>query len=182
MTRCTRISPLIVSGLLALPATAGAQEEPRPMYELPTITVSVLSDADPLYESASALYQAGEWKQAAELYRGAAEGMPENDANSYVPFDIAARLYFYAGEYTESREMMEHAAKVAEATGDMVAAAYRHVDAAFISVWEGYPAMRRRHVERAEAYAASGDLSVHDARRVMALTRGVGTLPVSESM
>lgn len=182
MTRWTRFSLFLIGGLLAVPSTSSAQDEPRPMYELPTITVSVLSEADPLYETASALYQAGEWKQAAELFRGAAEGMPENDANSYVPFDVAARLYFYAGEYTESREMMEHAAKVAEATGDMVAAAYRHVDAAFISVWEGYPAMRRQHVEMAEAYAASGDLGVHDASRVMALTRGVGALPVSEGM
>jgi hypothetical protein len=165
-----------------LPGPAGAQEVPRPMYELPTITVTVLSEADPLYETASTLYQAGDWMGAAELYRGAAEGMPENDANSYVPFDMSARLYFYANEFTESREMMERAAAVADATGDVVSAAYRHVDAAFIAVWEGYPGMRREHVAAAEKYAGAEGFDEAAADRVMALIRGVDALPMDDEM
>ena len=157
-----------------------AQDAPMPMYELPTITVSVLSEADPLFETASGLYQAGDWNGAAELYRAAAEGMPGNDANSYVPFDMSARLYFYAGEFGESREMMERAAEVAEATGDAVSAAYRHVDAAFISIWEGFPGKRREHVAAAETLAGSGDLDEHDAAKIGALIRGVDVLPMDE--
>jgi tetratricopeptide (TPR) repeat protein len=150
------------------------------MYELPSITGMAPSEADPLYESASAMYQAGDWEDAARLYRDAAEGMPENDPNSYLTFDQAARLYFYAGEYGEAREMMEEAAGVAEATGDMVSAAYRHVDAAFIAVWEGYPGKRREHVTAAEKYAAEYDFEVADAERISSLTRGVAALPVEE--
>lgn len=164
---------------LTLPAAVQAQDD-RPMYELPSITVTALSETDPLYESASALYQAGDWEGAAELYREAAQGMPENDPNSYVTYDQSARLFFYAGEYSEAREMMEHAAGVAEATGDMVSAAYRYVDAAFIAVWEGYPGLRREHVATAEEYAAEYEFDEEDMLRVHALTRGVASLPVNE--
>lgn len=180
MARCSRLFPLGMLTAFLLPSTVDAQDAPRPMYELPTITVSVLSEADPLYESASGLFEAGDWNGAADLYKEAAEGMPRNDANSYVSYDMSARLYFYAGVFGESREMMERAAEVAEATGDMVAAAYRHVDAAFIAVWEGYPGKRREHVEAAEAYAMSGDLDDYDAAKVAALTRGVAGLPIDD--
>jgi len=177
-----RIGNLTLSGAalvaLGIPASLVAQD--RPMYELPSITVTALSEADPLYESASALYQAGDWMGAAQLYREASESMPKNDPNSYVTFDQAARLYFYAGEFSEARDMMERAAGVAEATGDKVSAAYRHVDAAFIAVWEGYPGMRREHVAVAETYAAEQDFPDEAEVHIQALTRGVGLLPVQE--
>ena len=163
---------------LILPSYLVAQE--RPMYELPSIIVSAPSEADPLFESAAALYEAGQWEEAAELYRDAAEAMPENDPNSYPTYDQAARLYFYAGEFSEAREMMEDAAGVAEATGDLVAAAYRHVDAAFIAVWEGYPGKRREHVETAEKYATENEFDAEDVDRIHALTKGVASLPVTD--
>ena len=106
--------------------------------------------------------------------------MPENDPNSYVTFDQSARLYFYAGEFGDARKMMEQAAQVAEAAGDMVSAAYRHVDAAFIAVWEGYPGMRREHVEMALDYAKQYEFEETDAYRIKALTRGVDSLPMDE--
>jgi len=165
---------------LFLPTSLGAQEQARPTYELPSITVMAPSEADPLYESAATMYQAGDWEEAAQLYRDAAEGMPENDPNSYLTFDQAARLYFYAGEYGEARQMMEEAASVAEATGDMVSAAYRHVDAAFIAVWEGYPGKRREHVMTAEEYVAEYEFKAADAEKIGALTRGVAALPVED--
>ncbi|MFQ5530007.1 MAG: hypothetical protein ACE5FP_06600 [Gemmatimonadota bacterium] len=180
MARGPRILSVAALAAFLWPSAAQAQDDPRPMYELPTITVSVLSEADPLYETASGLYQAGDWKGAAELYRGAAEDMPENDANSYISYDMAARLYFYAHEFTDSREMMERAAEVADATGDVVSAAYRHVDAAFIAVWEGFPGKRREHVEAAEMYAGADGFDEHAAARVAALTRGVDALPMDE--
>jgi tetratricopeptide (TPR) repeat protein len=181
MTKGLRILPLAALAVLVLPPPAEAQDEQRPMYELPSITVTALSEADPLYETASALYQAGNWKKAAEVYRDAAEGMPENDPNSYVTYDQSARLYFYAGEFGDARAMMERAAEVAEATGDNVSAAYRHVDAAFIAVWEGYPGKRREHVGMAEEYAESEGFGEYDAARIGALTRGVGMLPMEDS-
>lgn len=181
----TGFRALSTAALVALvaPGLLQAQQEgQRPMYELPSITVTAPTEADPLYESAAALYQAGEWAEAAALYRDAAESMPENDPNSYLTFDQSARLYFYAGDFGEARRMMEQAAGVAEATGDMVSAAYRHVDAAFIAVWEGYPGMRREHVATAEKYVQEHDFAEADADRIQALTRGVGALPMDEDM
>ena len=175
-----RILSTVTVVALFLPTALSAQEQPRPTYELPSISVMAPSEADPLYESAAAMYQAGDWEEAARLYRDAAEGMPENDPNSYLTFDQAARLYFYAGEYGEARQMMEEAASVAEATGDMVAAAYRHVDAAFIAVWEGYPGKRREHVMAAEEFVAEYEFKAADAEKIGALTRGVAALPVED--
>jgi tetratricopeptide (TPR) repeat protein len=176
-----RILSATALAVLVAPWSVQAQDaDMRPMYELPSIAVTALSEADPLYESAAVLYQAGEWAEAAELYRDAAEGMEENDPNSYLTFDQAARLYFYAGEFSGARQMMEEAASVAEATGDMVSAAYRHVDAAFIAVWEGYPGKRREHMAAAEKYAAEYEFDEDDTMRIKALTRGVGMLPVDE--
>jgi tetratricopeptide (TPR) repeat protein len=168
------------TAVLVMPGQVGAQEVQRPMYELPSITVMALSEADPLYDEAAALYQAGAWEEAALLYREAAESMPENDPNSYLTYDQSARLYFYAGDFANARRMMEEAADVAEAAGDMVSAAYRHVDAAFIAVWEGYPGMRREHVQTAEEFAVDYEFNEADAQRIAALTRGVTALPVEE--
>jgi tetratricopeptide (TPR) repeat protein len=152
-----RVVPLAVLAALLMvlvPDASVAQDaELRPMYELPTITVLAPIEGDPLYDQVMSLYEQARWEDAAELHRSAAESMPENDANAYFEYDRAARLYFYAGEYSEAREMMENAASIAEATGDMESAAYRHIDAAFIAVWEGYPGKRREHVEIAERYA-----------------------------
>lgn len=67
-----------------------------------------------------------------------------------MPGGSRGRLYFYGDDFGTAREMMERAATVAETTGDIVSAAYRHVDAAFIAVWEGYPGSRREHVQMAE--------------------------------
>jgi hypothetical protein len=180
-----RVFPTVLGlGALALllPRLAIGQEleAQRPMYELPTIMVTAPSETEPLYDQAIALYEQARWKDAAILHRKAAESMPRNDPNSYLQFDRSARLYFYAGDFTTSRQMMERAAEVAEATGDMVSAAYRHVDAAFVSIWEGYPGKRREHVDVAETYAADPGFPPEDADHVVLLTRGVGLLPVSE--
>jgi tetratricopeptide (TPR) repeat protein len=174
---------LLLGALLVplLPRAAVAQDEAmRPMYELPTITITAPVETDPLYERVTALYEQARWVDAAKLHREAAESMPKNDPNAYIQYDRAGRLYFYGGEYGNSRNMMENAAEIAEATGDMVSAAYRHIDAAFIAVWEGYPGMRREHVATAEKYATEYDFDEGDYEKVYALTRGVGILPVEE--
>lgn len=178
MAEGPRILSLVALAVFLLPSSIDAQEMQRPMYELPTITVSVLSETDPLFEAASGLYQAGDWNGAAELYRAEAEG--RNEAESYLFFDMSARLYFYAGEFGDSREMMERAAEVAEMTGDRVSAAYRHVDAAFVAIWEGFPSKRREHVAAAETLARTEGFGESDAAKVDALIRGVSTLPVGE--
>lgn len=184
MLRGSRVSVLSVAVALLFPSIAVAQQdmaraEQRPMYELPSLSV-VVSSATPLDEQAAALYQQGDWNEAAELYRNAAEAMPDADPNSYTSYDMAGRLYFYGDDFGTAREMMERAATVAETTGDIVSAAYRHVDAAFIAVWEGYPGSRREHVQMAEELAGRDGFGEEHARKVSALIHGVGALPMAE--
>ena len=185
MLRGSRFLVLTAAAVMSLPSIVVAQEEmaataeQRPMYELPSLSV-VVSGATPLDQRAAALYQQGEWGEAAVLYRDAAEGMPDADPNSYNSYDMAARLYFYGDEFGTAREMMERAAAVAEATGDIVSAAYRHVDAAFIAVWEGYPGSRREHVRMAEELAARENFGEEHARKISALIHGVGALPMAD--
>ena len=181
-----RILGLASSLVFLVPAVAAAQEdmsaemEPqRAMYELPALTI-VAPGESPLDQQAAELYEAGNWADAAQLYYDAAEGMPRNDADSYRAYDMAGRLYFYSRDYGNARRSMERAAEVAEATGDIVSAALRHVDAAFIAVWEGYPASRRDHVARAKEHAAKSEFGEKDAKKLDALIQGVEALPVSE--
>lgn len=172
----------ILIAAIAFGATANtlsAQTEGRPMYELPTLSV-VVASTSPIDSRAEALYTGGKWNEAARVYRDAAEDRPSGDAKAYEAYDMAARLYFYGRDFGAAREMMEQAAEVAEATGDVVSAAYRHVDAAFIAVWEGYPGSRREHVAAAEAHAAREEVGEEHVRRIRALIYGVSSLPVPE--
>ena len=192
MNKTTTLSFLVIgTGLLLVLPTAGLSQdardgqetktlvvaEQRPMYELPTLSIVAMSDIGPLSDRARSHYEQGRWSDAGDLYREAAEGMPHNDPNSYTTYDMAARLYFYGDDFGKARQMMERAAEVAEATGDVVSAAYRHVDAAFIAIWEGYPGMRREHVRAAKAYADRIDFGEEHAGRIYALINGVNALP-----
>ena len=149
------------------------------MYELPTLSVSV-AGTTPTDSRAEALYTTGRWNEAARLYRDAAEARAADDSKAYEAYDMAARLYFYGRNFGTARKMMERAAEVAEATGDVVSAAYRHVDAAFIAVWEGSPGSRREHVAAAEAHAAGEGFGEGHVRRIRALIFGVSSLPDSD--
>ena len=136
---------LLLAGCLLLPLfprTSAAQQQTgmRPMYELPTITVTAVAETDPLYERATALYEQARWKDAAVLHREAAESMPKNDPNAYLQYDRSARLYFYAGDYTTSRQMMERAAQIAEATGPKQGLVRRRV--------QGEDVGKPRHLEQ----------------------------------
>lgn len=180
MTRSVRVLTLSTLIGLSLPCLARAQQvEQRAMYELPALTVVVSRDT-PLSEQALGLFTAGKWREAAEVYRNAASGMTVNSVEAYEAYDMAARLYFYGRDYGSSRDMMERAASIAEETGDIVSAAYRHVDAAFIAVWEGYPGSRREHIKMAEEYAASEDFGAEHAAKISALIHGVSALPMKD--
>ncbi len=160
--------------LLVGPSASEAQD--RPMYELPAVTVVALSDADELHVQAMSLYEFPErWGEAARLHEQAANKLLDNDARAFLAYDRAARLYFYSGEYGRARSAMEKAASIAAATGDVLTAAHAYVDAAFITLWEGYGGKQREFTRMAEEYAASDLLD--DADRSAILNR----LQVAES-
>jgi hypothetical protein len=177
-SRALRILVAAITFGVAADALSAQTTEGRPMYELPTL--AVVASTTPIDSRAEALYTGGRWNEAARVYQDAAEARASGDAKSYEAYDLAARLYFYGRNFGTAREMMERAAEVAEATGDVVSAAYRHVDAAFIAVWEGYPGSRREHVAAAEAHAAREGVGEEHVRRIRALIYGVSSLPVPE--
>lgn len=157
-TRSARIGGAFMA---ALTIAAGAPQvvvgQERPMYELPAVTVVALSEADELHLEAAALYETPErWAEAARLHEQAARKLAPNDARTFLAYDRAARLYFYAGEYTNARSNMERAANVAVATGDVVTAAHAYIDAAFITLWEGRSGKQDDLTRRAALLSESG--------------------------
>jgi len=149
---------VLVAAIAATPARA----QDRPTYELPAIEVTVLQTD--LHQRALELYEVPErWGEAADLHRKAAEQLLDNDAGQFFGFSRASLLYFYAGETGEARRSMERAARVAEATGDVLTAANAWVDAAFIAVAEGYAGKTREFVAEARTLVDS-DLVSDEAR------------------
>lgn len=163
---------LTVAAALALPAGASeAAAQDREMFELPALQVTAFQD--PLHSLAMELYEQPErWEEAGELHERAAKALPKNDASAYFGFHRAAVLYFYAGDTARSRKAMEKAAKVAEATGDVLTAAHTWVDAAFLAVAEGYGGKKRELVRNVRALAASDLLTESDREGIVARVDG----------
>lgn len=99
----------------------------------------------------------------------------KNDAEQFFGFNRAAILYLYSGNAARSRKAMEKAASVAEATGDVLTAANAWVDAAFISIVEGYAGKRRECVARARSLAESEQLTGADRDAILARIDGAPT-------
>ena len=134
------ILALALVAITAVPALASAQD--REMFELPAIQVEVFQN--PLHKAAMELYETpARWEEAGELHELAARQLVKNDAGQFFGFNRAAILYLYSGNAARSRKAMEKAASVAEATGYVLTAANAWVDAAFISIVEGYAGKRR---------------------------------------
>ncbi len=165
---------VLVAAIAATPARA----QDRPTYELPAIEVTVLQTD--LHRQAMDLYEVPErWAEAADLHRRAAERLAPNDAGQFFGFSRASLLYFYAGETGQARKNMERAARVAEATGDLLTAADAWVDAAFIAVAEGYAGKKREFVREARTLAESDLVSDAARARILARIDGAPAGPAS---
>ncbi|MFQ5746534.1 MAG: hypothetical protein ACE5HF_04860 [Gemmatimonadota bacterium] len=163
-------------GTLTFPAYG----QERPTYELPPITVVALQDADALHARAIRLYETpARWTEAAQLHLRAARSLAKNDARSFQGFDRAARLLYYTGDFAGARRAMEKAAGVARATGDLVTAAHAYLDAAFISVHEGYSARKRALLAEAEALSESELVADSDRNGILARIDGRPAVPLT---
>ena len=173
----------IHTGLIALaigaaaPAAAEAQEAAqREMFELPAIQVTAFQN--PLHSRAIELYEQPErWEEAGEMHERAAKMLPKNAADSYYGFRQASVLYFHSGDDARSRKLMERAANVAEATGDVLTAAHTWVDAAFLAVAEGYAGKKREFVRNAKALADSELLTEVDRAAILHRIDGTPLIP-----
>ncbi|MEN8143541.1 MAG: hypothetical protein ABFS14_01200 [Gemmatimonadota bacterium] len=155
-------------GMAAFGSASPALAQDRAMYELAPIEVNIMTGADALHEQAVALYdQPARWEEAAELHLRAAESQRDNAVESFGGFDRAARLFYYAGEFGQSRRAMEEALKVAMATGDVLTSAHVAVDVAFIASREGYGGKKRQSVRLARELADSDLLSETDRTGIL---------------
>lgn len=164
--------------LAATIAATPARAQDRPTYELPAIEVTVMQTD--LHQRAIDLYEVPDrWAEAADLHRRAAEQLIDNDAGQFFGFSRASLLYFYAGDSGSARKNMERAARVAEATGDVLTAANAWVDAAFIAVAEGYAGKKREFVREARALADSDLVSEEARAAILARIDGAPAGPAS---
>ena len=165
---------VLVAAIAATPARA----QDRPSYELPAIEVTVLQTD--LHQRAMDLYEIpARWAEAADLHRQAAEQLLDNDAGQFFGFSRASLLYFYAGETGQARKNMERAARVAEATGDILTAANAWVDAAFIAVADGYAGKTREFVREARLLADADVVSEEARAALLARIDGAPAEPAS---
>ena len=165
---------LAAAAFAAAISAAPALAQDRPTYELPVITVEVLSGSHALHQQAMDLYdQPARWEEAARLHLQAAKSFRDNAASSFHGFDRAARLFFYIGEYDDARRAMEEAVEVALATGDLVTAANASADVAIIALYEGYPGKKREFVREAIELAQSELVDEDDRADILERIDGV---------
>lgn len=105
------------------PRPAAAQEEAR---------------ADALTREAHLLASDMErWSEAARMHRESGQLRPKGDTRGYVSFLQAARLYYHAGELTDSEKMFEEAGERALEVGDVYDAAVAFLNGAAVAEENG---------------------------------------------
>jgi hypothetical protein len=178
MMRKMRLLGAVAASAAVLVAAAPAAAQDRPSYELPAIEVSVLQND--LHQTAISLYEFPSfWETAADLHKQAADNLPRNDAGQFFGYSRAAILYFHAGEFDDARRVMEDAAEVAEATGDVFTAANTFVDAAFIAIAEGYAGKKREFVRAARELADSEGITAEERSGILIRIDGAPAGPAS---
>ena len=176
--RMMRLLGVVAASATVLVAAAPAAAQDRPSYELPAIEVAVMQSD--LHQVAMTLYEFPSfWELAADLHKQAADNLPRNDAGQFFGYSRAAILYFHAGEFDDARRVMERAARVAEATGDVYTAANTYVDAAFVAIAEGFAGKKREFVREARALAESECVTVGEKADILARIDGQPAGPAS---
>jgi len=131
--RQARFAALAAAVALAAPGATSAQVP----LERVNVTAARSAEADALSDKAAALYGSPrKFKDAARLHLRAADLRAADDARAYDDLNMAARLYWSAGDVSRAHEVMVRAAEQAAARGDVVAAATSYVDAGFLAIDE----------------------------------------------
>lgn len=173
-----RLLGAVAASAATLVAAAPAAAQDRPSYELPAIEVTVLQND--LHQTAISLYELPQfWELAGDLHKQAADALPRNDAGQFFGYSRAAVLYFHAGDFVDARRAMEDAARVAEATGDLLVAANAYVDAAFIAIAEGYAGKKREFVSAARVLADSQWVTAEERAEILTRIEGAPAGPAS---
>ena len=150
---------LVLFATLGLPAAVQAQ------HRLPTIVSTV--KADSLREVAVEMRMAGRYRDAARLYRRAAEFRAAEDSVGSQCLTEAAALAYAAGDRSAARTDLAHAAERSLARGDIRSAALSYLDAAWIAQEQEKPSQVWEFGHRAEILAASPLLSESDRGAIL---------------
>jgi hypothetical protein len=151
--------------LLALVAAA-------PVYSqsLGYTTERAAKRADPsaLEAQARSLHdQPKQYRRAAELYLQASELRAPAEPQHVNDRKMAAQLFYYAGNVTRARGVMEQAAEGALAAGDVVHAAHLYLDASIMSRDDGAASDANRLANKADLLMKSPLVSATDKREVL---------------
>lgn len=127
------------------------------------------AEADRLERHAAALHESpARYGEGAVLYERAADLREHGDARKVNALLLASQLYYHAGRKQESVAVLDRAAEVAVATGDVVRAVSSMTDAAWVLAGEGRKAEAVTLVARARLLTHSPLLSEserHELRR-----------------
>jgi len=99
--------------------------------------------------------QVNQRKQAARLYRQAADLRDDSDPMKVQSLRNASRMNFYAGRTNRALSDAAEAAQLALRQGDVVAAAHVHMDAAWLALEMGDSVTAEQHLGDARLLAAS---------------------------
>ena len=146
-------------------ATAGLPGAASAQYRLPTIVSSV--KADSLHEAAVALVAAHRWGDAARLHRRSAELRAPEDPLGFQCLTEAAALAYATSDPSGARADMAKAAGQALARGDLKAAAFAYLDAAWIAQEQKNPRQVWEWGHRAEILADAPLLPASDRDAIL---------------
>jgi len=143
--------------------------------QLPTSYAGPGSDrattqAEKLERQAKDLFSQPErYGRAAKLLQRAAANREIGDPERIRDLHLASRLSYYKGDEGKALTLMQQSAAEALATGDVIAAANRYVDAAFLAKSAGQLEAAAEMVQKATLLAGSPLIDV--AARTSILTR-----------
>jgi hypothetical protein len=128
------------------------------------------AQAEKLEQKAMALYtQPDRYCKAARLLRRAARERPLGDPVRVHDLQVASQLLYYRGKESQALALMQQSAAEALAMGDVIAAANRYVDAAFMAKATSNGNAALEMVQKATLLAGSPLIDV--ASRTAILTR-----------
>ena len=117
----------------ALVATLGLPSAASSQYRLPTITASVVVQADSLHDSAILLAEKTRWRDAARLHRESAALRAPADSLGFRCLRSAANLSYTDDDLPSAQRDIIAAAEQARARGDVEKAALAYADAAWVA-------------------------------------------------
>jgi len=151
----------------ALVATLGLPSAASSQYRLPTITASVVAQADSLHDSAILLAEKTRWSDAARLHRESAALRAPEDSLGFRCLRTAANLSYVGNDLLSAQSDIVAAAEQARARGDVEQAALAYADAAWVANERKRPAEMWTLGRQAEVLASSPLLSTAQRNNIL---------------